>query len=212
MRYIRAISGFKGMKDAELLKRALAILEAIGNNIALFAEPAPPIADVQAATDDYRNKLVASSQTKGLPDISLKNEAKEKLADILQQLAFYVNTTANGHLPTLYASGFEVTSPRITGLYPGTPERLRTTDGQVRGTARFDFDRVAGAGMVYDYCYGVTSTEDETPEWSEPKYTRSSRNNVIADLPRQQVVHIRVRAVNTTGIGDWCDAVSHIIR
>lgn len=212
MKYTRALGGFRDMRDAELLRRALAILEAMGSNTDIFANPTPPLSEVQDATDDYRAKLVIASQTKGLYDISLKNETRQALENILQRLAFYVNTLADAHLPTLYASGFLITPPRITGLHPSVPERLRAVDGPVSGSMRLDFDKVAGSGISYEYIL-AHEPEDEAPlQWADPVYTSSSRNNLIHSLQRKTEVSIRVRAVNANGVSDWSDTIRHIVR
>ena len=213
MKFIKALNEtFSGTRDPEMLRRAVAILEAMGNNTDIFTNPIPALDVLQVAKDNYEAKLAISSKSRGLGDISLKNEAKQVLADVIQQLAFYVNTIAKGHLPTLYASGFRITTSSTKGQAPTTPNWLRSRDGHNSGDVLLDFERVGISGVAYEYAYGVTDDLDEKPEWGQPIYTTTSRKNEILGLIPLTVLHIRVRSLSPNGYSDWTPPIKHIVR
>lgn len=212
MKYTRAIGETIKTGDAEILRRTVAILEAMTTNEEIFSDPLPSLEVLQTAKDDYQSKLAVSSKTRGLQDNSMKNEAKATLVDTLQKLAFYVNTVADGHLPTLYASGFRITSPAVKGLLPSVPSGLRSSDGHLSGMVRIDFDRVAGSGIRYEYSFAVTDDLEGTPVWGENIHTSTTRKNMIGGLVPRTVLHIRVRAVNANGVSEWAPSIKHIVR
>ncbi|HLT87095.1 MAG TPA: fibronectin type III domain-containing protein [Sphingobacterium sp.] len=212
MKYTRALGETIRTGDAEILRRTVAILEAMTTNEETFPDPLPSLEVLQTAKDDYQSKLAVSSKTRGLQDNSMKNEAKAALVDILQKLAFYVNTVADGHLPTLYASGFRITSPAVKGLPPAMPSGLRSADGHLSGTVRVDFDRVIGSGVRYEYSFAVTDDLEGAPVWGEAIHTSTTRKNLIGGLVPRTVLHVRVRAVNPNGVSEWTSAIKHIVR
>lgn len=213
MKYTRALGEtVKSTGDAEILRRTVAVLEAMITNEEIFPDPLPSLEILQTAKEDYESKLAISSKTRGLQDISLKNEAKAVLADTLQKLAFYVNTIADGHRPTLYASGFRITSPALKGQLPYAPSWIKSGDGHLSGSVRVDFQKVAGSGIAYEYCYAVTDDLDGIPEWGDIIHTRTTRKNIIGGLIPRTVVHIRVRAVNPNGVSEWASPIKHIVR
>lgn len=213
MKYTRALGETKKKtKDTEILKRAVTVLRAIANNADVFTSPMPSLATLQSAKDAYESKLAISSKTRRLQDISLKNEAKAILADTLQKLAFYVNTIADGHLPTLYASGFRITSPRTKGLRPETPAWVQIRDWQLSGSVCIDFEKVAGNRITYEYCFGLTDDLEGIPKWDGIIHTTRTRRNVIDGLVPRTVVHVRVRAINANGMSEWTPAIKQIVR
>lgn len=210
MNYLRAIGDYRSFKDALLLTTAITTIEALTGN-ANFVTPSPDLATLTAAKDDYQTKLAKANQ-KGSPlDISLKNEAKEVLADLLQKLAFYVNSVANGNLPLLLSAGLPLTQPRLAGMLPSVPERLRLSDGRLSGELRWDVDSL-GRQVFYEYCYA--SEKDAAGEWlwSDRQTTTSSRKNLISGLTAGLIYAVRVRGVNTQGPGDWCTPETLIVR
>ncbi|WP_146113669.1 fibronectin type III domain-containing protein [Sphingobacterium gobiense] len=213
MKYTRALGETpKGTGDTEILRRAGAVLEAMIVNEEIFPDPLPSLEALQAAKDAYESRLAISSKTRGLQDISLKNEAKAALADTLQKLAFYVNTVADGHLPTLYASGFRITSPAIKGQVPYSPSWIKGGDGHLSGSVSVDFQKVNGNNVAYEYAYAVTDDLDGIPEWGDIIHTRTTRKNIIDGLIPRTVLHIRVRAVNANGVSEWTPPIKHIVR
>ncbi|NGM60484.1 fibronectin type III domain-containing protein [Sphingobacterium sp. SGG-5] len=204
----KALISFARMKDDELVVAANTIIGAMTDNTN-YTTPVPALADIQALLDDFSNKLAISRKPGSPEDTAIKDESKLPLAEALRQLAYYVNTIAQGHLSTLLSSGFPVSSPDSPTLLPVAVEHVRMSDGPQSGQARFDFASQRGIRM-YEYQYRkVTAPESE---WSDRLRTTSSRRNILAPLEVAQRYEVRVRAINTAGAGEWSQPVSMLVR
>ncbi len=205
-----ARSGFKYLRDNDLLNQAGTVLLAVDGN-PNFPTPEPALPTVQAAYDDYKAKLEAASRQGSPLDKSLKNDAKEVLAGLLKRLAFHVNTVADGSLSIVLSSGFPVSGLPVRLLPPATPERLRLADWLQSGQAQLLFDPVPEAWM-YEYAVSSQKEADGSITWPEPLTTRKSRGNVIAPVMPGVTYYARARARNGVGFSDWSEPVSLIAR
>jgi len=199
-------------RDAELGYLASTVYQAIGENVEFFAEPNPPLAELEAAIADYNEKMQFTNR-KGSPyDSESKNASKRALVDVLRRLAFYVNTTCDGVVHKLLSSGF-----RLKGLpgeltAPTTPTRVRLVDGERSGQLALLFDSVNKAS---EYEYQLGTMVDGEIAWGDIdsfRHGRSIRNNIIPNLTRAVTYYARVRARNPQGISDWSEPVSQIAR
>src|SRR5690606_19432629 len=121
----KALSGVSRMKDYELLVAVNTIIGAMTDN-QHFSSHTPTLAEVQVLLDDFSNKL-AQARKRGSPeDTALKGDSRMVLEDSLQQLGYYVNSVAKGHLATVLSSGFPVSTSQTTNLVP-----LRGESGQL---------------------------------------------------------------------------------
>lgn len=204
----KALIGFARMKDDELLVAGNTIIGAMTDN-QHFSSPTPTLAEVQVLLDDFSNKL-AQARKRGSPeDTALKGDSRMVLEDSLQQLGYYVNSVAKGHLATVLSSGFPVSTSPTTNLVPLRVESVKLSDGRQSGQVRLDFAK-QNKVLLYEYCYRQHS-EPEL-EWSERITTTSSRGNIIAPLPPGERVEVRVRAINSKGVGDWSETASLLVR
>lgn len=205
---VRALIGFSVMKDDELMVAATTIVAAMTDNV-LFENPSPELEKVQIDMDDFSVKL-AQARKRGSPeDTALKDESKAVLAVTLKRLGYYVNSVANGHLPTVLSSGFPTNAPTMRHEVPLPVEGLKLTDGRQSGQVRLDFQSQKNV-LLYEYCYRKIEVPEQ--EWSDRFTTTSSRGNIIAPLEEAQRYEAKARAVNTKGAGDWSQVVSILVR
>lgn len=216
MSYIRALKGFGHHKDNVILVEADVVLSSMDGN-PRFPDPIPPLSEVESVYNEYAASLARASWTQGRVDRALKRKSKAKLAQLLGELADYVNRVAQGELSVLYASGFPVFTGRKKGKSPDVPTKGRLSDGRLSNELRYDFDSL-GRDMTYEYTYATwTSDEEIDPEspklqWEQSRFTSRSRNNLIKDVPSRSVVYAKVRAINRHGVGDWSTVVSFRVR
>lgn len=196
-----ARGGFKDLKDNDLLDLSATVLGAMENNTN-FTEPVPPLADVQAAHDEYAARLHIAKRGSQL-DNSLKRDARDALESLLKRLAFYVTTVAGGSLSVVLSSGFRPNSlPKPTGA-PGKPALVRVESWRQSGQANLTFDKPAEA-LFCEYQYTSEKDMDGVPVWPDTVYDTSKGNlNIIAPLTPGTQYFVRVRARNKAGASDW---------
>lgn len=205
----KALIGFIKMKDDELMILGNTVINAMTGNVN-FATPSPALEVVKTLLEDFSVKLAIARKRGSPEDTARKDESKEPLAEAMQQLAYYVNGIAKGHLSTLLSSGFPTSMPAVGSIVPAQVQGLKVSDGRQSGQVRLDFDSQGKSVRLYEYCYRTLETPD--PEWSDRLTTTSSRGNIIAPLNVAQLYEFKVRAVNSKGPGDWSQTVSILVR
>lgn len=206
----RALTNFKHLKDDGLLSQATTVHQAMKGNLN-FPNPVPDITVLQSAFDDYQERLGTVKLKGGFYEASLKNDSRKALEGVLRQLAFHVNTIADGDLSMILSSGFPLTAVSISSHFPGVSNTTRLKDGKQRGYFRFDFDKVPDA-LLYEIQVASTKDVDGELEWDSGFNTTSSMNNIITPTLAGVIYYVRVRAVNGKGVGDWSEAASLLAR
>jgi len=209
MKYQRAKAGFIRYRDSELLVAAGAILRAMRRS-AVFADPKPPLDEVEAALADYQQKLYAAAGGGRLYSIA-KRESKQRLADLLQKLALYVNAVSDGNLALLYSSGFPVLAKRRKGQSPDIPGQPFLREGRRRGEVAFGFKPV-GRDMFYDYCFATAVDRKGRPIWGEVRTTTRSWTDYADGFMPGTYVYFRVRARNRHGVSRWTDPIRWVVQ
>jgi len=209
MKYQRAKAGFIRYADSKLLVVGGRIIHEMKHS-SFFTDPKPSLAEVEAAYLDYQEKVFKASGG-GRLYTSAKQESKRLLADLLQELAFYVSTKSDGDLSKLHSSGFPVLEKRRKGQVPDTPRQPFLDDGRRSGEVAFGFKSV-GRDLYYDYCFAVERDEKGVLLWGELRTTtRSFRDYADGFKPGSQVF-FRVRARNRHGESQWTQPISLLVR
>ncbi len=205
-----ALGGFKQLSDDVLLVRTVTVLQAMTNNTA-FTTPLPSLADVDTAWRDFQEKL-SIARRRGSPyDTAAKNASKLQLAEMLRQLAFYVNRIANGDLQILLSSGFMLNNHPKAVDVPNAVTNVTLREGRQSGQMRMDFEKQSQV-LLYEYRYGLKPEGTEEPQWSAIFMTTSTRNNLLAPLEPFLRYYVQVRSVNGLGKSPWSEPVSYITR
>lgn len=210
-KYQKANLGFQRVSDENLVTLADTVIRAMTDNDS-FLDPSPKLEDVEVVKDSFIAKL-ARARRKGSPyDTARKNEVREDLEKILSQLAFYVNTTADGNLSILLSSGFDISKYRSAILSPKKIEFVRLSDGRNSGQMVLTFERIEKSRL---YEYRVSDEKDAEGEivWGEQVYmTTTSQNNIIQPVTPGRTYYVSIRAINSRGTGDWSEARAWIAR
>lgn len=176
-----------------------------------FPDPRPDMDEYAVLVNDYREKHEVASNGGSRFEKESRDNAKAAVSQAMRELAFYVNTVANGDREILASSGFELVPDPVPSKVPGIPNNVRLLDGNVSGEMRLMFGALQAA-WEYEYCYATGVDERGVPEWGEIIRTTNSRLNYIQELTPGERVYARVRARNGKGIGDWSEPVSLIAR
>ena len=207
-RKAKALIGFSKMKDNELLIATSTVGGAMTDN-PHFPTPMPTLADVQLLLDDFSAKLAIARKRGSPEDTAIKDESKVPLAEAMQQLGYYVNSVAKGHLSTVLSSGFPTNATSASAMVPLIVDSVKASDGRQSGQVRLDFAKQDNV-RLYEYVYRKVQTPEE--EWSDRLTTTSSRGNIIAPLELGHYYEMKVRAVNTKGAGDWSQTARILVR
>src|SRR5690606_39970058 len=115
-----------------------------------FPEPRPSIEAYEGLVNDYREKHQIASNGGSRMEREAKDNAKAAVAQAMKELAFYVNTIANGNREVLASSGFELVSQRQASTIPGIPANVRLLDGRISGEMRLMFFSMRSAWAYED--------------------------------------------------------------
>ncbi len=205
---MKALIGFGKMKDDELVIVCNTIIGAMTGN-AKYPTPTPELTDIQVLLDDFTAKLAIARKRGSPEDTALKDESRSPLIVVMQQLGYYVNSVAQGHLSTLLSSGFPTNSTSFANQVPLKVDNVRLSDGRQSGQVKLDFapQRIA---TIYEYRYRIRT--DNPSEWGDRFTTTSSRSNIIAPLEVGKFYEVQARAINTQGVGDWSDSANILVR
>jgi len=206
----KALGGFRRERDEAVLVRGKVVVLAMTDN-PNFVAPEPDLGALTEILDDYEYKLAMARRPGSPEDTAAKNDARKVAERMLKRLAFYVTHTADGDLPKLFSSGFEVSNPPKKGETPTSIVDVTLRDGGQQGQMRLDFDNNPFA-KIYEYQVCPVDAQGLLGEWSESFATTSSRQNIIAPLVPLQRYGVRVRAVNGYGRSDWSEMVTHVVR
>ncbi len=110
MKSSRINVSFYQFSDADFEAKANYIFAGISNNPTVFTNPLPVLADVQTAIERYSADLLAAAN-RGRVEVARKNEARQALETLLQQLGMYVMNVANGNDTVLTLSGYTLRKP-----------------------------------------------------------------------------------------------------
>lgn len=213
MRKDKVISNYGEWSDFELSTLAGRVVVAMNDSSAQthFPSPDPELEVLEGLTSDFIAKHEVASQRGSALQISQKNESRAALLAGLRRLAHYVNGIAEGRTSLLLSTGLVLVSAAKRLVAPGVTERIRLRDGALRGQMRLDFQAVKGA-WEYEVNVGESVLGDPDMEWTRTFGTTSSRGNILTDLTAGVIYHVRVRARNGRGIGDWSEPVSLLAR
>jgi len=213
MRKDKVISNYGEWSDFELSTLAGRVVVAMNDSSAQthFPSPDPELEVLEGLASDFIAKHEVASQRGSALQISQKNESRAALLAGLRRLAHYVNGIAEGRTSLLLSTGLVLVSAAKRLVAPGVTERIRLRDGALRGQMRLDFQAVKGA-WEYEVNVGESVLGDPDMEWTRTFGTTSSRGNILTDLTAGVIYHVRVRARNGRGIGDWSEPVSLMAR
>ncbi|WP_437917996.1 fibronectin type III domain-containing protein [Sphingobacterium sp. LRF_L2] len=210
MRKEKVVTNYGKLNHDELAVLAGKIVTAMTDN-ANFTTPNPTVAELTALTEDYRLKQETSIRGGSVLDKRLKRESRDNLLNGLTVLAHYVNTTANGNLAALTSSALILAKQPGSKNEPIVVARIMLKDGPLSGQMRVDF---TSQKDIWDYEYELGQVLDDSGivTWEDSFLTTSSRGNIVSSLVPARRYHVRVRARNSKGTGDWSESASMIVR
>jgi hypothetical protein len=203
---LRVSLDFANSTDDKLENTAKAV------DIHLYATPNFPAVPVtqavlEAAVTAFADARAAQKQG-GTLATAVKNNRREELIALLQQLAFYVQVTSANDLAILLSSGFEPVSTNRTQTQLDTPAVIRITSG-MSGQLLATLSAVKNSRCV------ELQMAEIKPDGSPATFTSvglftNSRNIPADNLVPGKLYAFQGRAIGgLTGYSDWSDVVTH---
>ena len=189
--------------DSALVIRARNIVEAMTHN-PWFPAPVPSLAKVQAAIDALDKAQAATlSKTKGL--VSVRNDARKKLRDLLLRLKGHVQAVANDNpefaVSIIKSAGMDIVErparrKPILGVYPGP----------VSGSVR-----LVATAVAKEASYEWQWSADGGKTWVTERRTQQA-NTVVRRLQPGTRYGFRFQAVTRRLTTNWCDPVFYVVQ
>lgn len=107
MKKIKVVLNAHDLSVLDLIHKARTCVQSVADHAAIFTNPSPALAAVTLATDEFETAAQEASGG-GKTRVTIRNDKRRRLNDLLMQLAFYVEQMAAGDEEIVHLSGFEV--------------------------------------------------------------------------------------------------------
>ena len=205
---IKALLGFHGTADTDLLKRLNTAHDGMNGNPAF---PTPPV-DMPTFKSgiDSLTVLVSEAEDGGKKAISAKNKQRELMIKQYTLLGHYVEATCNDDPATFNTGGF-VAAP--IGRVPPQPLPPASIDWIDRGPVAGDVVvkvKSLPKAISYDLHYGVVTNPGTLPASWTTLNLPGSKKVTISNLTPGTNYAFQVRALGRLGYTDWSDPMTFI--
>ena len=190
--------------DGELLliNNITVVLNTTDDNVAIYANPDPPLAEIQTVLDNYGTAV--QLQYPNPTDTLNKNNLRLVLTDKMRLLSYYVAKACGGNLANLIKSGFppQKGKGQPVGI-PAQPHGLMVSHGAQLGQLATKVKPVFGA-VFYNYRL-LANTPGAVPVIVQDTASTHTFTGLLAGVKYT----IDVSASGTGGnTSDWSGAIS----
>jgi hypothetical protein len=193
---------FVELSDAELDNFAQGVIDALTGN-ATYPTPPVTVANLQAAVDEYTDKM-AAAQTGSRADRAARNNSRETLVEMLRKVATYVQMMCNNNPALLLSSGFDMQSTSRVSAELEKPQALRIKNGAAA-------QLIARVKAVKNANMYEGRAKAGNGDWLPSIFAGDSRRILFNNLTPGTMYTIQVRALGgSTGHSDWSDPSSHM--
>ena len=196
-----AIGWLNSDTEILLINDVSVVLKAMTDNVLIYKDPDPPLADIQLSLDNYLMMVHLVSRSPA--DTIKKKNLRLVLTNQVRLLSYYVAKACNGSMANLILSGFppQKGKGRPIGI-PAQPQGLTVSHGAQLSQLVSRICPVFGA-VIYSYRL-TPNTPGAVPIIEQDTAT----THTFADLIAGVKYIIEVNAVGTAGTSDWSSPVS----
>jgi hypothetical protein len=207
LKKLKALLGFHGTSDADLLKQLNTVHSGIDGNPKL---PAPPVDMTTFKSGiDTLTVLVTDAADGGRKAISAKNKQRELMIKQVKLLGHYVEMACDDDPATFSTSGFVVAPSRV----PPQPLPPASIDWIDRGpTTGSVVVKIKGLPKAISYVlnYGIVANAGAPPAAWTTLTLPGSKKLTISNLTPGGNYAFQVRAFGQLGYTDWSDPITFI--
>ena len=205
---LKALLGFHGTSDADLLKQLHSVHEGMNGNPKF---PAPPVdMTIFKSGIDLFNTLVTDAEDGGRKAKSAKNKQREVMIKQVTLLGHYVEAACDDDLATFNTSGFVAAPTSRTPPEPLPPASIEWIDrGPAAGQVVVKVKGLPKA-ISYDLHYGVVANAGTPPAACTTLTLPGSKKVTISNLTPGATYAFEVRAMGRLGYTNWSDPMTFI--
>jgi hypothetical protein len=196
-----AIGWLNSDREILLINDVAVILKALADNVLIYKDPDPPLAEIQLALDNYSTAVHLVNA--GPADTINKNNLRLVLTSQVRSLSYYVAKACNGSLANLILSGFppQKGKGQPVGI-PAQPQGLTVNHGRQLSQLVARINPVFGA-VIYNYRL-LANTPGAVPVTEQD----TAATHTFASLVAGVKYTIDVNASGTAGTSGWSGAIS----
>lgn len=197
---------FKKDLQGKLPLTARRVIDQMSINKALFPDPPPALNKLRKVIPEYETSLArAKNRDKYL--VSVKNDLKAIVIDLLQELVFYVTVVSRGDKTTLLSSGFDVTNGSENSDKQPVIQKLQVNI-EISGMAITQVKNVTNTiAFIHQY-----TTEPPTKDTIWVSEGSSLSRYTFEGLQPDKRYWFRVVAIGYYGLRGYSPVVSKVIQ
>ena len=204
---IKAILGFHGVSDSDVLKTGNTAYDGLLNNSA-YPNPPVPLPVFRQALDSF-SALIVDAEDGGKKSITAKDKQRVAVIKMYVQLGQYVEAACTDDPAMFATSGFTAKSTTRTAPQPLAPAKFSSIDrGPNSGQAVVKVERQTGA-LAYDVHYALDGAGGVLGPWTTMTLT-NSKKVIISGLTPAGTYQFQVRALGKLGYTDWSPSMTFI--
>ena len=206
MKTQKLLTDYSKLSDVNLDLKAKAIKNALTDN-PNFTNLVVSLPDFTALQEDFEEAL-AMVGSRDRIKIAFKNQSRLLLIQAMRQLAFDINSQANGDRTKLVSSGFDLPTVRESKPSITQPSEFKISDGLNQGELKFSCKKVHHA-IIYLFEY-TDEIPNEDTKWNVLSST--TKKITIKGLRSGTRIYGRIRAIGTKGKETTSVILSRIVQ
>jgi hypothetical protein len=205
---LKALLGFHGISDADLLGQLHAVHEGMNGNSA-YANPPVDMPTFKSGIDAF-SALITDAADGSKKAIAAKNKQREVVIRQIKLLGHYVEAMCDDDLAVFKTSGFVPAPTTRAAPQPLPPASIDWIDrGAVTGEVVIKIKGLPRA-LSYDLRYGVVTTPGTPPASWTTQLVTGSKKIAVSNLTPGSNFAFSVRALGRLGYTDWSDPITFI--
>ena|SRR2546427_3026750 len=203
---IKAIDGFAGVSDADVLSRGTNVETSMTGN-ANFPNPPVDLAALKMALDTF-SALIAQALDGSKKVVAEKNKQRLAVIKMLRLLGRYVEVTCKEDMAIFQTSGFQPAPTNRTAASPLTEKIRKVEHGANSGEITVWLKTVPKASS-YEFRYAVANAGAATT-WTTLPLSSVKAPIALKGLTPAATYLLQARALVKNTYTDWSDSISFI--
>ena len=203
---IKAIDGFTGVSDTDVLARGTNVLTKLTGNSNFSTAPVD-LATLKAALDAF-SASITEALDGGKKAVAERRKQREAVTEMLRLLGRYVEVACKNDMAIFETSGFQAAQTIKTTKPPLTEKIRKVEHGANSGEIRVWLKAVAKASS-YEFRYAVANA-GATTAWTTMPLSNVKAPIALKGLTPATTYLFQARALVKDTYTDWSDSISFI--